>query len=86
MKTLLKLIGLCAFAICINVGCKKTAFDNSGKNEIKGVFNVNTVKEWYYTVFNKSDEFGSSKANNTKLPRWKFANYKKVGNMEFIEV
>ena len=46
-------------------------------------FDAAFVKEWYYGVFKKSNEWKGS--GGKQLPYWPKGVYKKVGNLEIVE-
>ena len=81
MKFILKLTLL----LFILASCKKEkdSSDTSDNTKLLEKFDASFVKEWYYSVFKKSNEWKGS--GGKQLPYWPKGIYKKVGNLEIVE-
>lgn len=86
-KSLLVTAGLLLTTAVVIQGCKKNDLNLTGGLS-KETFTKEAAKEWYYGVFKKSAEYLSfdQKSKGKKLPKWSESFYKKIGNIEVIEM
>jgi hypothetical protein len=82
---MLKLIILTLFILSMGLGCRRNLSEPDqlliGKNE----FTIPAVRQWYFQVFEKSQEWKTAWAKGKKYPQWSKGSYQKIGNLEIWE-
>lgn len=86
MKKLLKLSVFAGILILIAISCQKVLTKEDLFETTSGkVFNIESVKNWYYGTFEKTAEWKTSWPIDKKFPDWKNGNSYKLRNLEIME-
>ncbi|HEY0066410.1 MAG TPA: hypothetical protein VGB46_03580 [Flavisolibacter sp.] len=84
-RTITTLIILSLLILGMGLGCRRNL---PGPDQLlidQNEFTVPAVRQWYFQVFEKSQEWETAWAKGKKYPQWSKGTYQRIGNLEIWE-